>query len=101
MEQNRIIEILELTIKEIQNKASICEALKYVHFFDKITTDEALFILDFLDANKPTPDNEYKEFTENEFWLNSSTPISKGLWWKIYKVQIRKDYLIMLLNNLK
>lgn len=101
MENKRQVEILELTIKELPNKASICEALQYLHFDDRITTEEAFFISNLLEKHKPTPDNEYKEFTENLYWLNSSNPISQGLWWKIYKVQIRIEYLKKLVENIK
>ncbi len=58
------------------------------------------FIYDYLMVNKPTKRNKYKEFTQNEYWVD------KGYWWKpIYTSpetrQIRIDYLTKLIANVK
>ena len=105
MEKQRIIEIFECIknniIKDTRYYSTgICFGLAVLLTAKEITQFEYYFLLDYLRDNKPTPINQYKEFTQNEYWINIS------YWWvnmgkQPETRQIRVDYLTALINNIK
>ncbi len=109
MESNRLKELFELTketlIKgEERYQYGICKAINEV--FDvtnSFNIREYKFVKKYLFDNKPTPDNEYKEFTNNEYWDKNKLVL---FWWKPIDdfpktKQIRIDYLTKLIDNIK
>ncbi len=105
MESKRLIEILELTKEKLINKKrfqyGICAELGELLYDDKIiSNDEKNYVKDFLYSNKPTFENDYKEFRESNYWLGSV------YWWNSITFrpqtrQIRIDYLTKLIANVK
>ena len=101
----RKIEILELIKKRIANskKLSICDSLTISLLKNKIDREEYHIIKDLLDNNRPTPDNEYKQFINNEYW---QSPNQQNIvyWWYPLSAEtslIRIDYLTELIANSK
>ncbi len=104
MNTERQIEILEILLSKINSYYNgICEVLIYSYIDGEITANEYHLMKKFLDENIPTPDNQYKEFTQNEYWKNPYS--SYNLWWdamtKAPTKEIRKKYLEKLVSNLK
>ncbi len=108
MKKERLKEILILiknfiAIREYSyNYTGICKIITTLHGLEKISYEELYYIKNYISNNRPTPNNEYKEFTKNQYWINTET----GYWWeKMYMdcetVQIRIDYLTALINNVK
>lgn len=101
MEIKRQIVILSTVAQElrIKNYHGICAVIHTLFETDKISKKEYIETFQFLDANKPTPENQYKEFTENVYWVGGV------YWWKnmlFYENtrRIRISYLNKLINNL-
>ena len=101
MKIKRQVVILSLVAQElrIKNFHGICAVIHKLFENNQITKKEYLETFQYLDANKPTPENEYKEFTENDYWLGGV------YWWKnmlFYEQtrRIRISYLHKLINNL-
>ena len=107
METQRQIEILNLMINHIKKTTfaiSICGALQNLLIMEIIGVDENYFIQKLLIDNKPTTENQYKEFTQNEYWLFSTGAIGFSYWWERLPQQarqIRIDYLEALITNIK
>ncbi len=105
METPKLKEILELvkdTIVhgEAYNQTGMCGILRSLVSCEAILIKERYEVLAYLRENKPTEDNEYKEFRMSPFWID------EGYWW--YEIflfketrQIRIDYLTALINNIK
>ena len=107
MESLQLKEILTKTLanfktSSITNQLGICQTLfglYYTHQY--LTYNEYREVSAYLHENKPTKDNQYSEFTENEYWR----PIS-NFWWSTVKdkpntKEIRIDYLTKLIANIK
>lgn len=107
MENQRQVEILNLMINHIQKTTftiSICGALHNLLTTKVIRVDENYFIQKLLIDNKPTTENQYKEFTQNDYWLASTGALGFSYWWERLPPQakeIRIAYLEALINNLK
>ena len=106
--KKRLIEILEelkyfiLLQDNDFTYTGICKVIGYFELSVRITFTEARFIEAYIKSNVPTKDNQYKEFTENEYWDNKPT----GYWWtKMYEnpetIKVRIDYLSAVINNIK
>lgn len=102
MEIKRQIAILTLVIQELRTKNyhGICAVIHKLFENEKISKNEYLEIFQFLDTHKPTPDNRYKEFTQNDYWIGGV------YWWKnmlFYSQtrQIRIGYLNKLIIQLR
>ncbi len=103
MENKRKIELLELMIVLLKERPSIkgmCDAILHL----PIITAEAKVMTNFIFQNYPTPENDYKEFTQNEFWLNNHT--TEKYWWLVSESyergkQIRVEFLTKLIDNTK
>lgn len=105
MEKQRIIDIFESIKNSIITdtryyNTGICFGLAVLLSTKEISETEYHFLMDYLKENKPTPNNRYKKFTQNVFWLNT------GYWWvNMGKTpqtrQIRVDYLTALISNIK
>lgn len=112
MRKDRQIEILNL-VKTLLGYTDfchgICGVVNSLLFNKGISIDEHSETINLLNENKPTPDNQYKVFTENDFWVDITIPshtIFEGYWWlPIYRNesmrQIRIDYITKLIDNLK
>ena len=101
METKRKIVILSAIAQELRTKNfhGICAVIHKLFFSNKITKKEYNEIFEFLDAHKPTPDNQYKEFTQNEYWVGGI------YWWKnmlFYEEtrQLRIRFLNKIITNL-
>ncbi len=105
METKRIVEILTNVVNNIETNhidcnSGICKALGIEYYFKRITLIESNFIEAYLYRNQPTPYNEYKEFTQGEYWTDEL------YWWNRMEDypqtrQIRIDYLNKLIANVK
>ncbi len=111
MENTRAIEIFE-NVKEILINndlrlfCGICGVVADLLDNDKINRKEYKASINLLNRNKPKPNNQFKEFIENEFWSNTTLPIEDDFWWlPIHRCsetrQIRVDYLTKLIETLK
>ncbi len=110
MEIKRIIIILEKTIRVLETSPielrSICDTFHYLLSTNAISFEEYRKINVFINDNKPSFTNEFKEFTKNRYWNCNPLVLQISYWWKtIYEApetqQIRIDYLRKLINNLK
>lgn len=107
METQRQIEILGLMnnhLKTVTFPISICGALQNLFLTEVITVNENYFIQKLLIDNKPTTENQYKEFTQNEYWLGSTGALGFSYWWERLPQQarqIRIAYLEALITNIK
>ncbi len=105
MEKVRKIEILNLMKEQLgdfaENKSvGICDSIQALYLKLLISYDERDYIYKFIYVNKPTPYNEYKHFTENEYWYDGI------FWWKRINFapetkQIRIDFINELIDNIK
>ncbi len=104
MEAPKLKELVELVkhtmIGESYNQTGMCCIINKLYEQNLITYSEKKIIKEFLDKNKPTPENEYKEFRQSKYWID------EGYWWyEIYVFndtkQIRIDYLTKLISNIK
>ncbi len=105
MESKKQIELLDLIRTRLINRKNsqlgICYILVYIGSEKLVSSKDSRFITNLLKENKPTSDNEYKEFFESEFWFDND-----GYWWKPINEapetrQIRIDYLTKLIGNIK
>lgn len=105
MDNTRLIELLE-QIKDTLIKGEsytlfgICAEVQQLFDENKIDEFEMKKLNKFIFKNKPTLDNEYAEFMNNQFWKNT------GYWWNSIAYQpktkqIRVDYLTKLIGNIK
>ena len=110
MKKDRILQILNKAVLILEDETMyhrcICDMIRRFKDALLISYTEYLEFRTILAENKPTPDNEYKEFTQNEYWMNKDLPIEQSFWWKpIFEApetrQIRINYLKALINNLK
>lgn len=108
VKQNSITTGRKISIlKKVKNLISaghieggICCAIDKLYHTNKITYLEHKIITAFINHNKPTADNEYKEFIISPFWIGT------GYWWnKIERTpqtkRIRLNYLKKLISNIK
>ncbi len=103
MVKKRQIAILTMIVEELQknsNTEGICKVINKLLSSQRISLREHFDINRFIEDNKPTPKNEYKEFTENEYWVGSI------YWWKVmwfYPLtrRIRIAYINKLIENIK
>ncbi len=85
----------------VKDQYGICKAINEVYYKNSdVTFVNTLTVEKYLFDNKPTPDNQYAEFTKNEYWLGGV------YWWKCIDdfpqtKQIRIDYLTKLISNIK
>lgn len=97
---NEVIEILP----NCQTYGGICDVLGYFEEINTISTEERNYIDSFLLRNKPSYKNQYKKFTDNNYWTNI---IGKYYYWwnPMFEyhetIQIRIDYLKMVISNIK
>ncbi len=108
MEKEVIISVLQKMKDELSKNdhnvlyVGICKVAYDLRKQGKLDPDLHDFIYDYLIKNKPTPDNQYKEFTQNQYWITEDS----AFWWNtIHTVpetrQIRIDYLTKLIDNVK
>ncbi len=108
MNTDRKIQTLKLVRDSLTNekfKSGICGVLLYYCQTSIISFNEHKFLRNFLEENKPKPDNEYKEFTQNEYWIESEMVINDSVWWERMENvpetrQIRIDYLNQIIFKL-
>ena len=105
METKRLIQLLELVKLDFINNNTIyqygiCKSISNVFYNDDyiISPKEYKYVLDYIQMNKPTKYNQYKHYTESEYWIKDG-----AYWWFVNSKtkQIRIDYLNALINNLK
>ncbi len=120
MKKERTILILENIKTLLKNERSfnygnygICGIISHLYNNDNITNEEKIQLKDFLGKNKPNPDNQFKEFCDNKFWVDRLLSLNQqnvyaGYWWlPIYSYpnnetrQIRIDYITKLIETLK
>ena len=107
MENQRQIEILGLMLTQLKTitfAISICGSLQNLLLTEVITIDENYFIQKLLIDNKPTTENQYKEFTQNDYWLASTGALGFSYWWERLPLkarEIRIAYLEALISNIK
>ncbi len=111
MEKQTLKKYFEIAKEYLSNggytfESGICEILGVMYGKEIITYTEKGILLKYLEANKPTKRNAYKEFTQNEYWLNNDSPMTSCFWWtRISETpkakQIRIDYLTKLIDNIK
>ncbi len=111
IENNRMISIFQRVIEILEKKEvhirCICDCVNALEYNCEIDGTEAYQIKNFLTANKPTPENIYKEFTNHTFWKgNNQYYISASFWWfSIHREEetrpLRIDYLKQVIHNLK
>ncbi len=105
--KERLILIIQLMIKELKTtytQTGICRTFYTLMSNKDITYDEIYIVKMFININKPTKRNKYKEFTKNPYWTNFVD--SYSYWWTEIHIapetkQIRIDYLTALINNIK
>ncbi len=105
MNKDRLLELLNVMLNDLITtpvyfQTGLCRIAKLLDSNDRCTENEKYQILDYLHKNKPTIDNQYKEFTTSKFWINSI------YWWYSMDVedgakQIRIEYLTKLIANTK
>ena len=105
MEDDRKIELLELVKENLRTKpyymqSGICRAIQLLYYENVCTRTERDSLHIHINVHKPTPTNQYKEFTETKYWTNQS------FWWtRIDNAsetkQIRIDYLTKVIANIK
>ncbi len=106
MENTRLKELFTLILNRLMDEKrtymlGICDVITEIGYNNILNGDnnEDTILKLYLKENKPSPDNEYKEFTKNKYWLD-------GLYWwdVIYEApetrQIRIEYLTKLINNI-
>lgn len=110
MTTERKIEILELVIKQLElnllSIRGICDALDKLHYDNKISSQEFILMVSFIDGNRPSSDNQFKEFTKSPYWRKGGYPMTISYWWINIKdeprtLQIRIDFLNKLIDTLK
>ena len=109
MQSTRQIEILtnirtKLELNEYRScLLGLCQIL---HNLKDLTESERREMKCFLIANKPTTKNEFKEFTNNKYWVNSKKSIKDEFWWlPMYRFhetrQVRIAYIEALIKSVK
>ncbi len=111
MKTERKIEILEQVKYIIKNDrlrviCGMCGVLESLYDRKRILKREWLGIEKILSDNRPTPDNQYAEFTQNEYWKKNYLSLKSSFWWQTIHNEpktrkIRVDYLTKLIENLK
>ncbi len=83
METERLILVLE-KIKELLNDdyftRGICSVIEYIgnKGLFNLTTDEFLYVQNYIDKNRPTYDNGFKNcLSQKHFWVYDKN----GYWW--------------------
>ncbi len=80
-------------------RRGICDILYHLSAIEEIDDFEYQAVLRILKNNKPNPKNQYAKFMDNQFWIDSN------YWWDTMYLNetrlIRKEYLSMLIENLK
>ncbi len=108
IEKNRVIEIIKLMIIELNDfsytQTGICKSFYTLLNNKTISPIEIGIMKKFLNLNKPTKRNKYKDVTQNPYWTNFVD--THSYWWKeIYDApetrQIRIHYLTKLIENIK
>ncbi len=99
MLKERLILVLEDVINKLPDHfmcGGICDVLREFECSNLISRDEQYYIITFLNRNRPTSKNKYKEFTENNFWCKPNN-IACYWWNPMFEyektIQIRIDYL--------
>ncbi len=102
---DRLKEIFELMITNLIERpltldTGICKVIEVLSREKIITLNETKFVKQYLFLNKPSVFNQYKEFTQNEYWLG------RVFWWNVIcdapeTKQIRIDFITALINNIK
>ncbi len=110
MKTERIIEILQLVIYNLENNTKlfdtgICVVTTTLFKRGEMSESEYLFIRNLIRDSKPTTQNVYKEFTQNGHWNDSLSSTSVSFWWiPIYRNpktrEIRIDYLNKVIENI-
>ncbi len=105
MKSTRLKYLFELILQHLivgnkEEQMGICIIIRTLWVESICTYEEKVFIINYLFVNRPTKENEYKEFTENKHWTDNS------FWWRpIHDIfstkQIRIDYLTKLIANIK
>ncbi len=100
----RILTMVKLLLYNYRFNKGMCDAVSKLQLYDKIDQFEKVQIIEYLDSNIPTKDNEYKEFTESPYWRNPTSTFQ--LWWDAMAYSkearvIRINYLKKLIANIK
>lgn len=104
--QLQILRVIKSLLYYPKFQNGICGVLLYQFQTSRITKNEYVFIRNLLEENKPTPDNQYKIFTENEYWITKSDELmTNNCWWVRMEDnsetrKIRIDYLSQMIFNL-
>lgn len=83
-------------------QTGICKEIKKLFANNVITIEEETYLIYYLLDNRPSENNDYKEFMVYPYWENSNNPY----WWSRIgsypkTKQIRIDYLNKLIANIK
>ncbi len=105
MDNSRLKELFEMVKKklikgDVNKQYGICGIISELSYEKTITANEKEIIKRYLYRNKPTIKNKYKEFIQNEYWINDAY-WWKPIWLRPEKKQIRINYLTKLIDNIK
>ncbi len=103
MKRTKLKELLVMVRQYIIDdycQTGICDAIANLGFNHEWDKHRLIYLKQYIVDNKPNLSNEYKEFTDNHYWINNLywwTPICKAPETK----QNRIDYLTKLIDNIK
>lgn len=110
--KERQIEILNKIIHYLEHDTNlntgICGVLTKLYKFESVSKLELTLTQNLIYDNKPTKDNQYKEFTQNEIWNNPIINFDYLAYWWLpvtYKDnkarEVRIQFLNAVINNIK
>lgn len=105
MRQIQILRTIRDLLYYSKFENGICGVLQYQQQTSRITTNEYNIIRKLLENHKPTPKNEYKIFTENDYWIKDEIVSKDNCWWvkmgdNSEARKIRIEYLTQVIFNL-
>ena len=92
--------IQSLDYRDPKQQTGICKEIKNLFANNVINIQEKDYLSNYLLANRPTENNDYKEFMIYPYWENTE------YWWiricvRPHSKQIRIDFLTKLISNIK
>ncbi len=105
MNKERVINSLGLLIRTLEqgdssNQYGICNIIYKLVDNDIICCISAMELSRVIKANRPSKQNQYKQFTDNKYWID------RGFWWTEILIapetkKIRIAFLNKLIDNIK
>ena len=104
--QVEILNTIALTLKDNHTfTKGIFEILIKLYYNDTINSDEYIITKRLLRINKPTCENEYVEFIDNVYWLDTKPNENDNWWQPMFKApvtrKIRINFIKKLISNIK